>query len=94
MIAALQRASGVNFTMRDTRRSTRTLMARLGVLRDIAELAIGHQAGALVAICNKDQAWPDRVAAFEKVSAHIAGLLAAAADDRGSVVTLQAREPR
>ena len=38
----LQQASGVKFTMQDLRRAARTLMSRLGVAEDIAELAIRH----------------------------------------------------
>jgi hypothetical protein len=63
-------------------------MSRLGIAEDIAELAIGHQRADLVARYNKDVAWSARVAAFEKVSAHISALLVEAADDRGNVVAL------
>jgi hypothetical protein len=41
-VTALQRAAGVIFTPHD-RRACRTLMSRLGVEHDIAELAIGHK---------------------------------------------------
>ena len=61
--------------MHDTRRTCRTLMSRLGVPEDIAELAIGHQRADLVARYNLDQAWPRRVDAFERVSDHLAGLI-------------------
>jgi integrase len=74
-VKKLVKASGVDLTMHDTRRTYRTLMSRLGVSEDIAELAIGHQRADLVARYNKDAAWEKRAAAFEKVSAHIAGLL-------------------
>jgi integrase len=86
--AALQRDSGVDVRLHDLRRTCRTLMSRLGVPEDIAELAIGHQRADLVARYNKDAAWPARVEAFEKVSAHISALLAVAADARGNVVPM------
>lgn len=84
LVKQLQALSGVEVEMHDLRRSCRTLMSRLGVAEDIAELAIGHQRADLVARYNKDEAWPGRVAAFEAVSAHIAGLLA-----NGNVVPIR-----
>ena len=84
----LKRASGVDVDMHDLRRTARTLMSRLGVVEDIAELAIGHQRVDLVGRYNKDQAWPARVEAFGKVSAHISTLLAKAADDLGNVIAM------
>ena len=71
----LVNTSGVELTMHDTRRTCRTLMSRLEVPEDIAELAIGHQRADLVARYNLDQAWPRRVDAFERVSDHLAGLV-------------------
>ncbi len=88
LVAQLQAASGVEVGMHDLRRTCRTLMDRCGIPEDIAELAIGHQREDLVARYNKNMAWPERVAAFEKVSAHISALLAKADDDRGNVVPL------
>jgi integrase len=93
LVAALQRDSGVDFQLHDLRRTTRTLMSRLGVNEDIAELAIGHQREALILKYNKDPMWAQRVAAFEKVSAHISALLIDTADDRSNVVALR-HEPR
>jgi integrase len=89
LVAQLQDLSGVNVELHDLRRTVRTLMSRLGIAEDIAELAIGHQRADLVARYNKDQAWPARVAAFEKVSAHISALLAAAADACGNVIAMR-----
>jgi integrase len=93
MVAAFRTDSGVDFQLHDLRRTCRTLMSRLGIAEDIAELAIGHQRADLVARYNKAAAWPARVEAFEKVSAHINGLLLEAADDRSNVVALR-HEPR
>jgi integrase len=72
LVKQLVKISGVDLTMHDTRRTCRTLMSRLGVAEDIAELAIGHQRADLVARYNKDEAWEKRVDAFEKISAHVA----------------------
>ena len=88
LVAALKDASGVDVELHDLRRTVRTLMSCLGVAEDIAELAIGHQRADLVGRYNKDQAWQARVEAFEKVSSHVAALLAEAADDRGNVIAL------
>jgi len=88
MVAALRAESGVGFGLHDLRRTVRTLMSRLGVAENIAELAIGHQRADLVARYNKDTAWQARIDAFEKVSAHISALLAKAADDCDNVVPM------
>ena len=89
LVAMLQDLSGVDVKLHDLRRTVRTLMSRLGVAEDIAELAIGHQRADLVARYNKDTAWRARAEAFEKVSAHISALLAEAADDRGNVIAMR-----
>ena len=75
LVNRLVKESGVELTMHDTRRTCRTLMSRLGVSEDIAELAIGHQRADLVARYNKDTAWEKRVEAFERTSAHIAEIV-------------------
>jgi len=92
-VAALRRDSGVLFQMHDLRRTTRTLMSRLGVAEDIAELAIGHQRADPVGRYNKDAAWKARTEAFEQVSTHISALLAKAADG-GNVVPMHGRDQR
>jgi integrase len=75
LVAKLQRASGVDFRLHDLRRTCRTLMSRLGVPEDIAELAIGHVRADLVARYNFDQAWEGRCDAFQRVSAHVESLI-------------------
>jgi integrase len=75
LVKRLQQASAVDFTMHDLRRTARTLMSRLGVSEDIAELAIGHVRADLVARYNFDQAWEGRRDAFTRVSAHIESLI-------------------
>ena len=49
LVAGLQRDSGIDFQLHDLRRTVRTLMSRLGIAEDIAELAIGHQRADLIA---------------------------------------------
>jgi integrase len=94
LVAALKDASGVDVELHDLRRTVRTLMSRLGVAEDIAELAIGHQRADLVARYNKDAAWQARVEAFEKVSTHISALLVEAANDRSNVIAMHGRDQR
>jgi integrase len=77
LVAKLQRDSGVDFHLHDLRRTARTLMSRLGVAEDIAELAIGHVRADLIARYNFDTAWSGRTDAFERVSAHIEKLIGA-----------------
>jgi integrase len=88
LVAMLNDLSGVDIKLHDLRRTVRTLMSRLGITEDIAELAIGHQRADLVGRYNKDTAWLARVAAFEKVSAHISALLVEAADDHSNVIAM------
>jgi integrase len=76
-VAGLRQASGVDFTLHDLRRTARTLMSRLGVAEDLAELAIGHVRDDLIRRYNKDEAWEGRRDAFTKVSAHIAAVIGA-----------------
>jgi integrase len=90
LVASLQEASSVDFTLHDLRRTGRTLMSRLGVDTDIAELAIGHARKGLEKRYNFDEAWPLRCEAFAKVSKHVAGLLDCAAE-KGKVVAIPAR---
>ena len=77
MLRNLRRASGVDFRLHDLRRTARTLMSKLGVAEDIAELAIGHVRADLIARYNKDEAWAGRSDAFTRVSAHVATLIGA-----------------
>ena len=74
-VKKLVKVSGVKLTMHDTRRTCRTLMSRLEVPEDVAELAIGHQRADLVARYNFDQAWRRRVEAFERVSTHVTQII-------------------
>jgi integrase len=78
-VANLQQASSVDFRLHDLRRTARTLMSRLGVAEDIAELAIGHVRADLIARYNKDEAWEGRSDAFTRVSDHVAALIGARA---------------
>jgi integrase len=87
---ALRCASGVAFTPHDLRRTCRTLMSRLGVERDNAELAIGHKRPGLEGLYNFDEAWQLRCEAFAKVSEHVAELIGCASAE-GKVVAIPAR---
>jgi hypothetical protein len=81
MLPRLVAASGVKFRLHDLRRTSRTLMSRLGVDETTAELSIGHVRRGLVGTYNKDDAWPARETAFQKVSAHVTGLIAPDPDE-------------
>jgi integrase len=89
LVAAATRKSGVEFRLHDLRRTTRTLMSRLGVSRDVAELAIGHAKRGLIAIYDKDPSWLARADAFERVSNHIAALVSSSGEP--GVVALPTR---
>jgi integrase len=92
LVERFQRDSSVKFNLHDLRRTVRTLMSRLGIAEDVAELAIGHQRADLIARYNRDEAWKARVAAFERVSEHVTALLAD--DDRSNVVLMHGRGQR
>ena len=65
-------ASGVNFTLHDLRRTFRTGPARLGVDRDIAELALGHARADLESRYNRDDCEAALREAFQKWGEHVA----------------------
>ena len=87
-VPKLVKTSGVHFRLHDLRRTCRTLMSRLGVAEAVAETAIGHTKGGLIAIYDKHDLWDERVEAFEKVSTYILALVedAAATKNTGHVV--------
>jgi integrase len=72
------RAAGVDFTLHDLRRTFRTGLSRLGVDRDIAELALGHARADLEARYNRDDCEAALRAAFEAWAAHVATALRSA----------------
>jgi integrase len=78
LVAAAVKRSGVDFRLHDLRRSCRTLMSRLGIAEDAAELAIGHVRRGLIGTYNKDDASRARAEAFALVSEHISKIVAGA----------------
>jgi integrase len=95
LVPRAQRESGIDFRLHDLRRTVRPLMSRLGVSEETAELAIGHVRRGLIGTYNKDQAWASRMDAFERVSAHIANVIASSAttpaeESPGAVVPMPA----
>jgi integrase len=72
--------SGVDFRLHDLRRTVRTLMSRLGVVEEAAEMAIGHVRRGLVGTYNKDSAWAARVDAFARVSNHFIAVVTRSED--------------
>lgn len=91
--ATLVKVSKVDLTLHDLRRTCRTLLSRLGVEENVAELAIGHQRADLIRLYNKDNAWPARVKAFEAVSEHVSKVVAGIDDPAagGDVVQMPKR---
>lgn len=91
LVANANEASGVEFRLHDLRRTARTIMSRTGVPEDVAELAIGHVRSGLVGTYNKDDAWRARVDAFERVSEHVAKIVAGGAPLGDTIVEMAAR---
>ncbi len=67
----LVKASGVIFTLHDLHRTFRTGLSRLGVDRDIAELALGHARVDLEARYNRDDCEAALREAFGAWAAHV-----------------------
>lgn len=65
------KASGVDFTLHDLRRTFRTGLSRIGVDRDTAELALGHAREDLESRYNRDDCEAALRAAFEAWGAHV-----------------------
>ena len=65
-------ASGVDFSLHDLRRTFRTGLSRLGVDREIAELALGHARADLEARYNRDDCEAALRDAFGRWAAHVA----------------------
>ncbi len=91
MLAKVVKASGVQFTLHDTRRTCRTLMSTTGTTEDIAEIAIGHQRSDLIRRYDFSEVWPQRILAFERVSDHITSFVNSAP---ATVVALRSRSAR
>jgi integrase len=83
LVGRAVKTSGVDFRLHDLRRTVRTLMSRLGVSEEAAELAIGHVRRGLVGTYNKDQAWISRADAFERVSEHVAKIVSSGGEAEG-----------
>lgn len=64
-------ASGVDFSLHDLRRTFRTGLSRLGVDREIAELALGHARGDLEARYNRDDCEAALRDAFGRWAEHV-----------------------
>ncbi|KQU33184.1 hypothetical protein ASG63_14900 [Methylobacterium sp. Leaf94] len=82
LVASLTKASGVEFTLHDLRRTFRTGLSRLGVDVDTAELALGHARADLEAIYNRDEGLDRLRDAFERWGAFVASLPATAEGQR------------
>ncbi|WP_370285777.1 integrase arm-type DNA-binding domain-containing protein [Pseudooceanicola nanhaiensis] len=68
------RTCGVDFTMHDLRRTFRTGLSRLGVDRELAELALGHAREDLEARYNRDDAEAALREVFAAWAAHVRDL--------------------
>jgi integrase len=79
LIPRARAASGVAFGLHDLRRTCRTLMSRLGVAVNVAELAIGHRKSGLVGLYDRNDHWAERIVTFTKISEHVENLCTAGA---------------
>lgn len=94
-VAKVRKASGVQFTLHDFRRTMRTGLTRLGVDEDTAEMMLGHQRGTeLARIYDKHDRWQARVGAAQQWASFVEDLVAGAAPERSNVVRLSSRKAR
>lgn len=77
-VARFNKTSGVDFKLHDLRRTFRTGLSRLGISKEIAELAIGHAREELEQIYNRDNAEGELRKAFEAWADHVAKIVKAA----------------
>jgi integrase len=72
----LDKASGVgNFTLHDLRRSSRSLMARAGVAREVAERALGHSVPGIEATYNRHTYERELLDCYEKLATLIQNIV-------------------
>jgi integrase len=80
-------AGGIKLRPHDLRRTTRTMMARLGIAPHIAERCLGHlDANILARVYDGHDHRPEMIEAWDRVGAHLASLRAGGAE----VVALRA----
>jgi integrase len=85
--ARFERRCGVHFRLHDLRRTSRTLLSRIGVSYEVAETILGHRAGSVVAGIYDRY---DREAEKGIALAKLAGTIQQIVDPVDNVVTLQA----
>ena len=73
---------------RDLRRTARTLMARIGVSREVAEHCLGHVLPRIERTYNRYRYLPEKRAAFEQLAAHVERIIHPSTDN---VVAMPAR---
>ena len=74
-VASVVKASGVDFTMHDTRRTFRTGLSRIGIDKDTAELCLGHWRGDLIEAYDRDTAEQRQRAAVKRWARHVDGVV-------------------
>jgi integrase len=73
---ALDEASGVTgWVLHDLRRSSRSLLSRLGVSDTVAELVLGHRIPGVRGIYDKHSYFEEKSAALDKLAAEIARIV-------------------
>jgi hypothetical protein len=73
---------------RDLRRTARTLMARIGVSREVAEHCLGHVLPRIERTYNRYRYLPEKRAAFEQLAAHVERIVS---PPEGNVTVLATR---
>jgi len=63
------------WVIHDLRRTSRSLMSRLGVITEVAEAVMGHKQKGVVGVYNRHTYEPEMAAALQRVANHIDGLL-------------------
>ena len=83
---------GGRWTAHDLRRTTATLMARLGVSTDVIDECLNHKLQSKMArVYIQDRRLADQARAFDALGRRLAELAEGRASDKGNVVALPQR---
>ena len=77
---------GVSFRLHDLRRTSRTLLSRIGVSFEVAEAILGHKAKGVAAVYNQHSFEPEKGVALGRLAATISQIV----DPADNVVVMEA----
>lgn len=79
-----------SWVIHDLRRTTRSLMSKLGVITEVAEKVLGHKEQSIVGVYDRHDYEDEKADALERVAAYIDGLI----NPRDNVVSMPSKPRR